>query len=287
MKKRLAVFLSIFLLFSLCFSLFSCDKQEKVKCVDIKLTCEQYAFGISKENKELYSIANALIEKIKINGTLKEILEKYTSEHEDEYLWVRAGVENSDKKQLIVATHTPFSPFEFSKYDDNKGKMYAGIDIEIASLLASELGAELVIKDLPFNDLLTSVSLGKAHIAMAGISVSDERLSLVDFTDSYYEASQVLVVRGDDARFNTCLSKEDVELILNSLNPETIVGFQNDTTSELYITGDGSLGFNGFDLTHIGYDSAVLATQALIKGNISIVVMDKSAALSIVERINS
>ncbi|MBQ8146107.1 MAG: transporter substrate-binding domain-containing protein [Clostridia bacterium] len=283
MKKGLAVFLSILLLLSLC--LFSCEKTDRVKCVDIKLTSEQYAFGVSHENKELYNSACSLIDKIKKDGTLKSILEKYFSENEDEYLWVSAGIESADKNQLIVATHTPFSPFEFSKYESSV-KMYAGVDIEIAHLLAEELDAELVIKDVPFNEILTSVSSGHADIAMAGISVSDERTELVDFTDSYYEASQVIVVKGDDTRFNSCKTKEDVELILNSLSPDTVVGCQSDTTSELYITGDSSLGFDGYDLIPVGFESPVLATQALINGNVSLVIMDEGAALSIVDSIN-
>lgn len=284
MKKGLAVFLSIFMLLSLC--LFSCEAVEKVKYVDIKLTSEQYAFGINKDNHALYNDTCALIDEIKRDGTLKAILDKYFSNAEDEYLWVSAGIESEERNQLIVATHTPFSPFEFSKYDEN-GKLYSGIDIEIAYLLAQRLNLELVIKDMPFNEILTSVNNGQAHIAMAGISISDERCELVDFTDYYYEASQVVVVRGDDTRFNGCMTKQDVELILNSLNSETIVGYQGGTTSELYIKGNESLGFNGYDLLPIGYESPVLATQALINGKVSLVIMDKGAASSIVESINN
>ncbi len=285
MNKGLAVFLSILLLLSL--FLFSCEATEKVKYVDIKLTSEQYAFAINKENKELYDAACSLIDEIKRNGTLKIILEKYFSESAEEYLWVGAGIESGEKNQLIVATHTPFSPFEFSKYDEERGKLYTGIDIEIAYLLSQRLGLELVIKDVPFNEILTDVSNGQADIAMAGISISDERAQLVDFTDCYYEASQVVVVKGDDTRFNSCKTRQDVELILNSLNSETTVGYQRDTTSGLYITGDSSLGFDGYDLIPVGFDSSVLATQALINGNVSLVIMDESAAFSIVERINN
>ena len=284
MNKGLAVFLSIILLLSLC--LFSCEAVEKVKYVDIKLTSEQYAFGISKENKELYNATCSLIDEIKKNGTLKDILEKYFSENEDEYLWVGAGVQRTAKKQLIVATHTPFSPFEFSRYDENR-KLYSGIDIEIAYLLAQKIDAELVIKDVPFSDVFTHVADGQADIAMAGISISDDREELVSFTTTYYEASQVIVVKGDDTRFDSCKTKQDVELILNSLNPETIVGYQAGTTSELYIRGNESLGFKGYDLLPIGYESPVLATQALINGKVSLVIMDKEAALSIVESINN
>ena len=283
MKKGLAVFLSIFMLLSLC--LFSCEAVEKVKYVDIKLTSEQYAFGINKDNYALYNDTCALIDEIKRDGTLKAILDKYFSDTDDEYLWVSAGVESEERNQLIVATHTPFSPFEFSKYDENR-KLYSGIDIEIAYLLAQRLNLELVIKDMPFNEVLASVNNGQADIAMAGISISDERCLLVDFTDYYYEASQVVVTRGDDTRFNGCITKQDVELILNSLNPETTVGYQAGTTSELYIRGNKSLGFGGYDLLPIGYESPVLATQALINGKVSLVIMDKEAALCIVEGIN-
>ena len=285
MNKGLAVFLSIILLLSLC--LFSCETKERVKYADIKLTSEEYAFGISKENKELYNATCSLIDEIKKNGTLKDILGKYFSENEDEYLWVGAGVQRTAKKQLIVATHTPFSPFEFSKYDEAKGKMYSGIDIEIAYLLAQKIDAELVIKDVPFSDIFTHVADGQADIAMAGISISDDREELVDFTDSYYESSQVIVIRGDDTRFDSCKTRQDVELILSKLNSDTTVGYQKDTTSGLYITGDKSLGFEGFDLTPVGFDSPVLAAQALINGSVSLVIMDEGAASSIVQKMNN
>lgn len=284
MKKVFLLVLAL-LLVSCPLFLTSCLVDE-VQCIDIRLTSEQYAFALNKEDTEILEAVNNVLDKITKDGTLEAIKDKYFSENESEYIRVTPGVENPTKKQLIVATHTPFHPFEFSKYETGHGKLYSGIDIEIAYLVAQELEAELIIKERPFETILDDIESGLAHIAASGISITESRQEKVTFSLPYYEASQVIIVRATDNTFRQCKTKADVEAVLAQKGADTVAGFQNNTTSGLYITGDENLGFNGYAITPKGYASAILATQALINGEVQMVIVDERHAKIIVSDIN-
>ena len=108
------------------------DEAVTAKVIDIDLTDEEYAFGVDKEQPELLEQTNAFIQKIKDDGTLDEICDKYFGSGEPE--GVESAELDSSKDQLVVATNAAFEPFEYTK-----GDTYYGIDMEIASLLAKEL----------------------------------------------------------------------------------------------------------------------------------------------------
>ncbi|MEI3539573.1 MAG: transporter substrate-binding domain-containing protein [Alistipes onderdonkii] len=110
-----------------------------------------------------------------------------------------------------MATNAAFAPFEYML-----GDKYAGIDMEIAAALAEYLGMELVIQNMDFESVVTSVGKNGVDIAMAGLTVSDTRKQSVNFSESYYEASQMVLVMKDDATFDECNTAEDVENILKS-----------------------------------------------------------------------
>lgn len=277
MKRILSWILTLVLLSSSILSLSSCFGK-KAKMIDISLTNESYAIAVSKENDELLSTVNAFIKKIKDNGTLNSILNKYFSEDEANYVKISAGTKSDSKNQLVIATHTQFNPFEFSKYEAEKGKIYSGIDIEIASLLAKEMGKELVILEYNFNDVLSAVSSGNADLAIAGITVTGNREEKVMFSSPYYTSSQVLVTRDNDKLFKKCKTKEDVEKILKSLNGDTIIGAQNDTTGLEYLSK--------YSVKAKAFDSAIMAVQALINQDIDFVIVDREHAKNLVEYIN-
>ena len=109
------------------------------KVIDIDLTSEDYAFGVDKTQPELLEQVNTFINKIKEDGTLDEICEKYFGGGEPTP--VESAVLDESKDQLVVATNAAFEPFEYMQ-----GDSYVGIDMEIAALLAEELGQELVCK---------------------------------------------------------------------------------------------------------------------------------------------
>lgn len=285
MKKIITIALAALMLLSMLFAFTSCKNDGDNKVVDyvkIKLTDEQYAYGVDKNNPELLATVNEVLAEIKSNGKLDEIVNKYFSGDEANIKTFSAGTEDASKNQLVVATNTPFSPFEYKK-----GDKYCGIDIEIAALIAEKMGAELVIKDMAFDSVLTAVETGKADIVMAGLTVSAEREEQVTFSDTYYNASQVIIIKAGDTTFADCTTKEQVEAVLNAMNTDTIIGYQNGTTGGLYVEGDEDWGFAGFPVTPKGYDSAASAVQALVNGQIDFVVVDEGPAQIIVESMNN
>jgi polar amino acid transport system substrate-binding protein len=162
-----------------------------------------------------------------------------------------------------------------------------GIDIEIAQLYAESKGLTLVVKNIDFDAIFTNVESGYADMGMAGITVSEERQKLYDFTNPYYQASQKLIVKGDNTAFDNCKTVEEVENILKSLNGNKI-GYQIGTTGELYVNGDADWGFEGFtSVTPTGYKTAQLAIQDIINGQIYGVVVDEAPAASMVKAMNA
>ena len=256
------------------------NAQAKVKVIDIELTNEEYAFGVDKNQPELMEEANALIQEIKENGQLDEICNHYFADGTP--VGVTSAAEDSSKDQLIVATNAEFEPFEYKQ-----GDTFYGIDMEIAQLLADRLGKELVIKDMQFDAVLLSVQQGKTDIGMAGLTVSEERQQQVDFTESYYAASQKLIVKGDDTTFDDCQTAEDVVKILNSFDSSVNIGGQNGTTGQSYVQGSEDLGFPGLNATFTGYSNGSLAVQDLINGGVQYVIIDAAPAAAITEAINS
>ena len=125
-------------------------KTQKVKVIDIALSDEEYAFGVDKKRPELKEKANAFIKELKGNGKLDEICNHYFGAGEP--AGVTSATEDSSKDQLVVATNAEFEPFEYKK-----GDTFYGIDMEIAKALADSLGKELVIKDMKFEAVVTSV----------------------------------------------------------------------------------------------------------------------------------
>lgn len=254
-------------------------KTSAVKVIDIKLTDEEYAFGVDKNQTELLKQVNDFIAEIKSNGTFDEICDKYFGDGTPTP--VESAKEDPSKDQLVVATNAAFEPFEYTE-----GDKYLGIDMEIAKLLADKLGKELVINNMKFESVCTSVGQHKCDIAMAGLTVNEERKKDVTFSDSYYNASQKIIVKGDDTTFDNCKTVEDVEKILNSLDNTTKIGVQNGTTGQYYLEGDKSWGFDGFKIDCVGYDNGSLAMQDMINGNIKYVVLDEAPANCIAQALN-
>ena len=257
----------------------------KVKIIDIKLTDENYAYVVKKGNTELVTDFNAFLAEIKDNGKFDEIVAKY---FEDK--GTKNGIEfvttletTNDDETFVVATNCPFEPFEYISTD---GKMY-GIDIEIAQLYAESKNLKLVVKNIDFDAIFTNVDLGYADMGMAGITISEERLNLYDFTNTYYAASQKLVVLESNTAFDECKTAAEVEEVLKSLENEKI-GYQIGTTGNWYVAGDEGWGYEGFaNVEAKGYKTAQLAIQDIVNGQIYGVVVDEAPAAAMVKAINA
>ena len=176
-----------------------------VKVIDIALTEEEYAFGVDKAQPELLASVNTILAEMKANGKLDAIVTAYaTGEGISPVTSAKFDASKADK-QLVVATNAAFAPFEYKE-----GDKFAGIDMEIAAYIAESLGLELVIQDMEFESVVTSVGKNNVDIAMAGLTVNETRKQSVNFTDSYYNAAQMLVVLEGEKAFDDCKTAEDV-----------------------------------------------------------------------------
>ena len=182
------------------------------------------------------------------------------------------------QEEFIVATNAPFEPFEYIGTD---GKMY-GVDMEIAAGFAAKKGYKLVIKNIDFNTILNQVNAGYADIGMAGMTIDATRLATNDFTDTYYNASQKLIVAKDCTLFDACQTAADVEAVIKGLEGKKL-GYQNGTTGNWYVAGDADWGYDGFaNVTATGYGTASAAVLDLKNGNIFGVVVDGAPAAALV-----
>lgn len=249
------------------------------KVIAIDLTSEQYAFGVDKDQPELLEEVNTFIKEIKEDGTLDAICEKYFGDGEPTA--VTSAALDDSKDQLVVATNASFAPFEYTE-----GDKYLGIDMEIAALLADKLGKELVINNMEFESVCLSVGQHKCDIAMAGLTVNEKRKAQVTFSDSYYEASQRLVVPSTDTTFDACEDADAVVALLNELTDADKIGVQAGTTGQFYVEGDADWEFVGLPATCVTYKNGSLAIQDMLNGNLKYVIIDAAPAASITEAIN-
>lgn len=281
MKKVLSLVLAFVMLFAVC-SLVGCGSEgEKItaKVIEINLTDEEYAFGVDKNQPELLTKANEFIKTIKENGKYQEICDKYFGDGTPTA--VTSAVRDDSKDQLVVATNAHFEPFEYTV-----GDKFFGIDMEVAAAFAEYLGWELVIEDMDFDAVCLSVGQHKCDIAMAGLTVKPDREEHVTFTDSYYTASQKIIVKSNDETFKDCKSAAEVEAILKTFDKSKKVGVQNGTTGQFYSEGDVDWEFEGFPVTTVGYKNGSLAVQDMLNGNIDYVIIDSAPAKFITEAIN-
>ena len=158
--------------------------------------------------------------------------------------------------KLTMATNAAFPPYEMTT---DAGE-FEGIDIETAQAIADKLGLELQIDDMDFDAALLSVQQGKADIVMAGVTVTDERKAVMDFSDSYATGIQSIIVPND----SDIASPDD-------LAGKTI-GTQRGTTGYIYCSDDFG------DENVVAYDDGLTAVQALNNGQVDAVVIDNAPA---------
>ena len=163
--------------------------------------------------------------------------------------------------KLTMATNATFPPYEMTT---DSGEI-EGIDVDTAKAIAEKLGLELQIDDMDFDAALLSVQQGKADIVMAGVTVTDERKAVMDFSDSYATGIQSIIVpEGSDITSPDDLAGKKI-------------GTQRGTTGYLYCSDDF-----GEDAV-VAYDSGLTAVQALNNGQVDAVVIDNEPAKAYVE----
>ena len=279
MKKLLAVAMAVIMAAALAGCGGNGEKKTTAKVIEIWLTNEEYAFGVDKTQPELLESVNEFIEEIKATGTFDEICNRYFGDGTPAA--VTSAVYDESKDQLVVATNAEFEPFEYME-----GDKYYGIDMEIAAQLAAYLGKELVIQNMDFDEVCPAVGQQKCDIAMAGLTVREDRMEYVSFSAPYYVAAQKLIVTSDDTEFDGCLEAASVEAILKEKGSSVKVGVQTGTTGQFYAEGDEDWGFEGLGVEVVGYKTGSLAVQDMLDGNIDYVIIDSAPAEYITEEIN-
>ena len=177
-----------------------------------------------------------------------------------------AAVTTVEEGKLHMATNAAFPPYEM--ISDNGG--FEGIDVEIATLIAQKLGLELVVDDMEFGSVITSVQGGKSDIAMAGLTVTEERKQNVDFTESYAMGVQVIIVPEDS----------DIATV-DDLANDKMIGVQDGTTGYIYCSAPVDEGGYGED--HVtSYPNGAMAIEALKGGKVDAVVIDNEPAKAFV-----
>jgi len=173
-----------------------------------------------------------------------------------------AALETVQPGKLVMCTNAEFPPYEYHDAND-----IVGIDVDICRAIAEKLGLELEIEDIAFDSIIPEVVSGKADLGAAGMTVTEDRKQNVDFSDTYAHASQVIIVR------------EDSEVAGPDDLAGKLVGVQQGTTGDIYISGD--LGDDAVER----YAKGMEAVQALAQSKIDAVVIDGEPAKKYVEEV--
>ena len=161
---------------------------------------------------------------------------------------------------LVMATNAYFEPYEYYE-----GDQVVGIDVEMAQAVADKLGMELQVEDMEFDSIIPAINSGKANIGVAGMTVTEDRLKNVDFTNPYTTATQVIIVQ------------EGSEIAGEADLDGKTVGVQLGTTGDIYVSDmDG--------VTVEQYNKGMDAVQALTTGKIDAVVIDNEPAKQFVSK---
>ena len=163
--------------------------------------------------------------------------------------------------KLTMSTNAAFPPYEST--DDNGN--FVGIDIDVAAAIAEKLGLELQVDDMDFDAALLAAQNGKSDMVMAGVTVTEDRQLVMDFSDSYATGIQSIIV------------KEDSDIASPDDLADKMIGTQRGTTGYIYCSDD-------FGDEHVTpYDNGLTAVQALVNGQVDAVVIDNAPAKEFVE----
>lgn len=164
------------------------------------------------------------------------------------------GNSSSSKETLVVGTNAAFPPFEYIGDDGNPD----GFDVALIKAIGEKIGMDVQIQDMEFDSLVSSIG-GKIDVAIAGMTVTEERQKTVDFSDSYYEAVQAVIVPKGSA----IATADDLK--------NCKIGVQLGTTGE-FIADE----IEGAEVS--AYNKAIDAVNDLNNGRLDLVIVDKNPA---------
>lgn len=175
-----------------------------------------------------------------------------------------------DDSKLIMGTNAAFPPFEYISSSEGVVGEFAGIDVEIADKIAKSMDKELQINNMEFAGLIAAVQTGKVDMAVAGMTAKPERLEVVDFSDTYFVAEQVIIVKAD----NTDITKAND--LKNNKKVGVVVGYTGDTI----VTDDLELNSNNIVRVNRGID----AVEDLKNGRLDAVVIDSETGKALASK---
>lgn len=289
--KILSTVMCVAVIAGACFALVACGETNNgakvINMLNVELSSEQYAFIFNKEKTELLAQVNQLLEDKA--DEIEAIKNKYLSasaEEFDTFLKTYQTEPSNPETEFVVATNAEFSPFEYGTMPQ-----YAGIDIEIADLLAKALNKTLVVVHMDFEAVVETVSTYPLYdIGMAALTVTEDRAEVVNFSNPYFDTTQVILTKNDVTTvFDYCTTADEVKEILGTLSgADAKCGGQSGTTGQQFVYGNESLEFDGYDnLDFHAYESPALAVQDMINGNINFVIVDKAVAISLLKNFNA
>lgn len=202
-------------------------RNSDLSILEEEFTLEEYAICVSKSNPELTTQINEALAELRADGTLQNIIDSYINGEEYEYVSPE-GLDYSSGT-LVMATNAAFPPYEY--YENNE---IVGIDVDIVQAIADKLNRKCIIEDMEFDSIITAVQGGKADIGAAGMTVTEDRLKNIDFTDSYTTSKQVIVIRNGnggalvslkDSFYQNFIEDQRYTYILTGLKNTLLIAF--------------------------------------------------------------
>ena len=166
------------------------ENNDDLKILDDPFVEEEYAICVKKGNTDLLDKMNGALKELKDEGVIDDIMANYIGDEIGEHPYESPEDVDRSNGTLVMATNAEFEPYEY-----HDGEDIVGIDADIAQAICDKLGYELQIEDMEFDSILAAVNSGKADFGAAGMTVTDDRKENVDFTDTYANASQVIIVK--------------------------------------------------------------------------------------------
>lgn len=167
------------------------EKNAELTILEEEFAVEEYAICIAKENTKLKNEINTALGELQSEGVVADIIKNYIGDDtKGKTPYVSPNDVDRSNGTLTMATNVGFPPYEYFENGEP-----TGIDVDMAKAIADKLGMELVIADMEFDAIIMAVQSGKADIGVAGMTVTEDRLKNIDFTDSYTTAKQVIIVK--------------------------------------------------------------------------------------------
>lgn len=166
------------------------SKNDDLRILEEEFAVEEYAIAVKKGNTELTEAINGALAELKADGTLDMITKNWIGEEAGMYPYVSPEGTAYPNGTLVMATNAQFPP-----YESLDGAEVVGFDPDMMRAVCDKLGYELKIENIDFDSIIAAVDSGKADVGVAGMTVTEDRLKNIDFSDSYTTATQVIIVR--------------------------------------------------------------------------------------------